>query len=25
MAGSITAYETASGKRYRVGFRKPDK
>jgi integrase len=25
MAGSITAYETASGKRYRVRYRKPDK
>lgn len=24
MAGSITAYETAAGKRYRVRFRKPD-
>ncbi|KJL49499.1 Transposase [Microbacterium hydrocarbonoxydans] len=25
MAGSITAYETAAGKRYRVRYRKPDK
>ena len=25
MAGSITPYETASGKRYRVRYRKPDK
>lgn len=25
MAGSITAYETAQGRRYRVRYRKPDK